>query len=300
MTKRHGITLLIILATVIAVSVYYTADPMWTNSRNATPSVVRVGVLPDMNESELRRRYDPLLQYLSEQTGLDFTLLLPGDYAELLRLFETGEIDLALFGGVTFVQAYDLHQAEPLVMRDVDTRFVSVFLVRHNDPATELSDLEKKVLAFGDSLSTSGHLMPRYFLQQDKQIIPEDFFVQVIYSGAHDKTTYMVRDGEADIGAVNAEIFNGMLRDGRLKPGDVRVVWQTPPYSDYVWAVPRHLNEDIKTQLRDAYLQLDFNEEHHRRILADLGAKSFLPAGIRQFQPLQQIAADLELFGSEQ
>lgn len=300
MTKRHGLTLLTILVTVIAVSVYYTADTTWTNSREATPSIVRVGVLPDMNESDLRRRYDPLLQYLSEQTGLDFTLVLPADYEELLHLFGKGEIDLALFGGVTFVQANSLHQAEPLVMRDVDTRFTSVFLIRQNDPATELSDLEDEVFVFCSSLSTSGHLMPRYFLQQNKHIIPENFFAEVIYSHGHDKTAYMIRDGEADIGAVNSEIFSAMLRDGRLKKGELRVVWQTPPYPNYVWAVPGHLDDDIKTQLRDAYLQLDFNEGHHRRILAEFGAKSFLPAGVRQFQPLQQIAADLELFGSEQ
>jgi phosphonate transport system substrate-binding protein len=296
MKYRHWLTLLVIVVTVAAASIYYTADTMWTNLGQSTPSVVRVGVLPDMSEKDLRQRYDPLMQYLSEETGLDLKLVLPADYADLLRLFGEGEIDLALFGGVTFVQANDTHQAEPLVMRDVDTRFISVFLVRHNDSATDLSDLEDKVLAFGSSLSTSGHLMPRYFLQQSKQILPEDFFGQVVYSGAHDKTAYMVRDGEADIGAVNAEIIDGMLRDGRLKQGDLRVLWQTPPYPDYVWAVQAHLNEDIKTQLRDAYLQLDFNDEHHRQILADFGATSFLPAGVKQFQPLQQIAADLELF----
>ncbi|NNJ96908.1 MAG: phosphate/phosphite/phosphonate ABC transporter substrate-binding protein [Gammaproteobacteria bacterium] len=299
MAKRHGLTLLIIFVTVVAVSVYYTADTKRTNSGMATPSVVRVGVLPEMSESDLRQRYEPLLQYLSKQTSFEYTLVVPADYAELLRLFGTGEIDLALFGGATFVQANDLHQAQPLVMRDVDTRFISVFLVRHNDPATEVSDLKDRVLAFGSSLSTSGHLMPRYFLQQNKRIIPENFFGQVVYSGAHDKTAYMVRDGEADIGAVNAEIVNCMLRDGRLKQGDLRVVWQTPPYPNYVWAVPQHLNEDIKTKLRDAYLQLDYNDEHHRQILAGIGATSFLPAGIRQFQPLQQIAADLELLGTE-
>jgi phosphonate transport system substrate-binding protein len=299
MKKRHGLTLLIILATVVALSVYYTADPIWTSSGKDTPPVVRVGVLPDMSENDLRQRYDPLMQYLSEEIGLDFRLIIPADYADLLRLFGTGEVDLALFGGFTFVQANDLHQAEPLVMRDVDTRFVSVFLVRHNDPAAELSDFKGKVFAFCSTLSTSGHLMPRYFLQHDKQIIPENFFSQVIYSGAHDKTAYMVRDGEADIGAVNAEIVNGMLQDGRLKQWDLRVVWQTPPYPNYVWAVPQHLNEDIKTQLRDAYLQLDVNDEHHRQILAGFGATSFLPAGGRQFQPLQQIAADLELLSTE-
>jgi phosphonate transport system substrate-binding protein len=141
--------------------------------------------------------------------------------------------------------------------------------------------------------------MPRYFLQTIKQINPEKFFSQIVYSGAHDNTAYMVRDGKADVGAVNVEIINDMLRDGRLKQRELRVVWETPPYPDYVWAVHQHLDEDIKTQLRDAYLQLGLNDEHHRQILAGLGARSFLPAGTRIFQPLQQIAANLELIGAE-
>jgi len=299
MKKSYWPILLTALVIVIVASVYYTDEPMLMNFGKSSPSVVRIGVLPDMSEKDLQQRYDPLLKYLSEETDLDFRLVFPADYVELLHFFGTGELDLALFGGLTFVQANTLYQAEPLVMRDVDTRFISVFLVRNNDTATELSDLEGKVLAFGSSLSTSGHLMPRYFLQNNKQIIPEEFFGQIVYSGAHDKTAYMVRDEEADVGAANAEIIGGMLRDGRLKQGDLRVVWETPPYPDYVWAVPQYLNEDIKTRLRDAYLQLDLNDEHHRQILAGLGARSYLPAGTKVFQPLQQIAANLDLLGAE-
>ena len=299
MNNRHWFTVLVIVVSVVAVSIYYTSDSIWTHFDTSTPSVVRVGVLPDMSERDLRQRYDPLMQYLSDETGLDFKLVLPADYAELLHVFGKGDVDLALFGGFTFVQANELYQAEPLVMRDVDTRFISAFVVRYDDSAADISDLKDKVLAFGSNLSTSGHLMPRFFLQQKKQIIPERFFSQVVYSGAHDKTAYLVRDGKADIGAVNAEIVNAMLRDGKLEQGELRIVWQTPPYPDYVWAVHRHLDEDIKTQLRDAYLQFDFNNEHHRRILTEFGATSFLPAGLRQFQPLQQIAADLDLFGVE-
>lgn len=299
MKRRSWLNLLAVLVIVTAVSVYHTVEPMLKNIGEGAPSVVRIGVLPDMSEEELRRRYNPLLNYLSDETGLEFSLVLPADYAELLHYFGSGEVDLALFGGLTFVQAEALYQAEPLVMRDVDTRFISVFVVSNSDPVTELNDLEGKVLAFGSRLSTSGHLMPRYFLQTQKQITPEEFFSGIVYSGAHDKTAYMVRDGKVDIGAVNLEIINGMLRDGRLKQGELRVVWETPPYPDYVWAVPQHLDENTKTLLRDTYLQLDLNNEHHRQALAGLGARSFLPAGTRIFQPLQQIAANLELLGAE-
>ena len=299
MKKSFWLALLIVLIIATAVSFYFAVDPMMTKTGEATPSVVRVGVLPDMSVEGLQQRYNPLLNYLSDETGFEFTLVLPADYGELLKHFGRGEIDLALFGGLTFVKAKDLYQAEPLVMRDVDMRFVSAFVVRNSDPATDLADFKGKVLAFGSRLSTSGHLMPRYFLQDRKQITPEAFFSQVDYSGAHDSTAYMVRDGEADVGAVNVEIMNGMLRDGRLKPGDLRVIWETPPYPDYVWAVPGHLGEDIRTPLRDAYLGLDLNDEYHGQILADLGARSFLPAGAKIFGPLQEIATNLGLLGTK-
>ena len=298
MTRSWHI-LLAVMAMTIAVGAYYAVDPAPARFGHTVPSAVRVGVLPDMNQEELERRYSPLLSYLAEETGLDFRLVVPADYAELLQLFGQGEVDLALFGGLTFVQANSLYQAEPLVMRDVDTRFISVFVVRHADPATRLTDLEGKTLAFGSSLSTSGHLMPRYFLQNSKQIIPENFFGHVIYSGAHDRTAYMVRDGEADLGAVNVEIVDRMLHDGRLRKGELRVVWETPPYPDYVWAVPPHLDEETKIRLRDAYLKLDPDDKRKSQVLSRLGATGFVPAGARIFQPLKQIAADFELLGME-
>ena len=299
MNKNYWFALLGVVVTIIVAGVFYAAEPRIAKSGEASPSVVRVAVLPDMSEQDLRQRYAPLLRYPAEETGFEFNLQLPADYAELLRLFGMGQVHLALFGGLTVVQANAMYHAEPLAMRDVDTRFISIFLVRNNDPATGLSDLEGKALAFGSRLSTSGHLMPRYFLQNTRQIVPEQFFGQIEYSGAHDRTAYMVRDGEADVGAVNAEIVNGMLRDGRLKQGELRVIWETPPYADYVWAVTRYLDENVKTQLRDAYLQLDMNEQSHRQILESLGAGNFLPAGPRLFQPLQRIATDLELLGAQ-
>lgn len=295
MMKHSWFTPLTVLVIVVVASVYYTVQSVPMRFHEITPSIVRIGVLPDVSERNLHQRYKPLLKYLSEETGLDFKLVLPADYEELLHFFSMHEVELALFGGLTFVQAQASYLAEALVMRDVDTRFTSVFLVGDSNPANELADLEGSSFAFGSRLSTSGHLMPRHFMKDEKQILPEKFFGEIVYSGAHDKTAYMVRDGEVDIGAANAEIIAGMFRDGRLKEEEVRILWETPPYPDYVWAVPRNLNEDIKTQLRDAFLKLDSNDAYHSHILAGVGAMNFLPAGIRRFLPLQRIAASLEL-----
>jgi phosphonate transport system substrate-binding protein len=263
-----------------------------------TPSVLRVGVLPDENAAVLRQRYAPLLRYLSESIGIDTQLVLPSTYQELSRLFQDGEVELVYFGGLTFVQASINNAAEPLVIRDIDRSFVSYFLSRSEKVPKHLTDYEGKRFAFGSKLSTSGHLMARHFLATELQIVPESFFSVVSYSGSHDKTAFQVRDGLVDLGVANSTIIKKMILDGRLEEDDLQIVWKTPPYVDYVWAVQKSLDEDIKNKLRDAFLLLDATNSNHNSILTNMGAKSFVPAGIRDFLSLKRTAENLGMLGS--
>lgn len=278
----------VIILCMIAVFVYYTVDQ--ESLQQHTPAVLRVGVLPDVSEDALRQRYTPLLNYLSTQTALKFKLVLPADYNELIELFDDHKIDLAYFGGLTFVRAQINSDAKPLVMRELDTHFTSWFIVSGDELAPDLTDMEGKSFAFGSKLSTSGHLMPRHFLQTQKQIIAEQFFGEVHYSGAHDRTVYLVRDGKVELGVANTQIIKAMQQDGRLLQGDVRVIWETPPYADYVWATQAYINDHTRTLLRDAFLALDVADPAHKMVLDRLGASAFLPAVTSQFQRLENIA----------
>lgn len=141
--------------------------------------------------------------------------------------------------------------------------------------------------------------MPRYFLQQEKAIIPEEFFAEVRYSGTHDKTAYWVRDGVVDLGAANSEIIKTMFKDGRLRSNDIHILWETPPFSDYVWAVPRQMDEATKTSIRDAFLSLEYDNEKHAQILQLMGTGGFLPAGNDDFLLLEQIINSTNLLGAK-
>lgn len=257
-------------------------------------SKVRVGVLPDQNQDAILARYSPLLDHLSETTGLEFELIVPGSYGELVTMFGEGRVDLAYFGGVTFVKAHHAHGAAPLVMRDVDAKFTSLFLVRAESPASEIRELQDRTFSFGSRLSTSGHLMPRHYLVR-QGIEPEAFFGEVLYSGAHDQTAFDVRDGKAELGVANAEVVRAMYADGRLDPEEVRILWETPPYPDYVWALQKNVAETTRRSLRDAFLALSWSDDGHRAILDRMGARAFLPAAMQDFAPLQAIASRLEL-----
>ncbi len=257
-------------------------------------ATLRIGLLPDESEAELYRRYTPLFEFLEKETGIPIELTIPDSYDELVELFSGGSVDLAYFGGYTFVKANIDHGAVPLVMRDVDINFTSVLIANGNSQVKDFTETVGKRFAFGSRLSTSGHLMPRHFMISEKNIDPEKHFSSVRYSGLHDQTAYWVRDGEVDLGVANGRIIRKMLQDGRLRPQDIRIIWETPPYSDYVWAVQAGVTRKDRDKIRQAFMKLSVDNPSHAVILHNIDAGGFLPASEQDFIDLKKIAISME------
>ncbi len=285
---RRALPLLPAVAGLIFVAVLLWPAP------SESPTVLRVGVLPDQSPEILQQRYTALMDYLEQEVGVPFQLVMPGDYAELLDMFGRREVDIAYFGGLTYLMARETSGARGLVMRDVDTRFRSAFLATTGRPESTIADFLGKRLAFGARLSTSGHLMPRYFLTQ-WNIDPESWFSDIVYTGAHDATAHLVREGDVDLGVANAEIVEAMYRDGRLRRDEVRIVDQTPPYVDYVWAMRSQFDSDLYYRVVFAFLRLSPSDAPGSAILANMGAGGFLPVRDSEFGSLREIAVSLGL-----
>lgn len=266
------------------------------DAKEATLTTLRIGVLPGETKERLVARHSPLAEYLAREIGIPCKLIIPDSYEELVEQFHDGEIDLAYFGGFTFVQAHRSDGAVPLVMRDVDARFTTYFLVRGDNSAQMVKDFKGKSFSFGPRLSTSGHLMPRHFLLE-QGIVPEDFFREVQYSGTHDKLVLMVRDKVIDLGVANSLVVQKMFDEGTLAKDDVRVLWETPPYANYVWAIRPIMGEALQIQIRDAFLALSRMNREHAEILSEAGAGHFLPASSSDFILLEQTIDELHLLG---
>src|SRR5215471_3223462 len=158
------------------------ATPAWSQT------TLKVSAIPDEAPTELQRKFAPLGRYLEQRVGMQVQFIPVSDYAAVVQSLATGRIDLAWLGGFTFVQAKDATRGAviPIVQREEDQQFTSKFVT--TDPAIQsLADLRGKTFAFGSPASTSGHLMPRYFLLQ-AGIRPERDFRNVVYSSAHDAT----------------------------------------------------------------------------------------------------------------
>ena len=248
-----------------------------------------VAVLPDQSTNALTTRHTPLLDYLENTTSLGMELSIPLDYKDLVDQFDAGHIDLAWFGGLTFTQAEERSQAVPLAFRDIDSRFTSCYLTRSSDTRLTVREFEGQKFSFGPQLSTSGHLMPRYFLEGEG-LIPEQFFASVRHSAGHDQTAAWVHDGTIDLGVANCVIVQSLFENGSLSNDDVRIIETTPPYSDYVWAAKPSMHERTRTLLLDALLALDATVPQHRAILRLQGANAYLPAASRDFILIRKAA----------
>lgn len=249
--------------------------------------VLRIGVLPDDSIDHLREEFTLLVSYLSEELGVPCELVVPDSYEDFLANFRDKKLDLANFEGYTFVEAERKYGAVPLVMRDGDLCYTSYFLVKPDDTAVNLNQYKGKKFAFGERLSASGHIMPRYFMKE-VGIVPEKHFSEVLYSEQHDTTAYWVRDGKVDIGIANHSIIDEMFLDGRLSEDDVKILFETRPYSGCVWAVSSEVDAEWQNKIKEAFLRLSANDDHDRMILESLEADQFYPARSRQFDELQK------------
>jgi phosphonate transport system substrate-binding protein len=217
------------------------------------------------------------------------------DYAAAVETLVNRKVDMAWFGGFTFVQANHRSGGKviPLVQREEDEKFRSVFIT--GDPAIKsLADLKGKDVSFGSQSSTSGHLMPRSFLLQNG-LNPDKDFRRVAFSGAHDATIAAVASGKVQAGALNISVWEKFVADKKVDTGKVRVFYTTPPYYDYNWTVHADLPAALREKLAQALLSLNKGTPEGKEILELQRATRFVPTRPENYQGIEAAAVNAAL-----
>ena len=253
-------------------------------------SVLRVSAIPDEAPTELQRKFAPLGKYLERQIGIKVAFIPVTDYAAVVEGLASNKLDLAWLGGFTFVQArLRSGNAIPIAQRSEDEMFTSKFIASAASGVNSLADLKGKNFTFGSVSSTSGHLMPRYFLLQQK-IDPEKHFKRVAFSGAHDATALQVESGKVEAGALNASVWDKLVQEKKVDTSKVKVIWTTPPYFDYNWTVRGNLDPALVKKLTDAFLKLDPKNPAHKELLDLQRASRFVPTRPENYKGIEQAA----------
>lgn len=256
----------------------------------ADGGVLRVSAIPDEAPTELQRKFKPLGDYLARQLGMEVKFIPVTDYPATVEGLASGQLDLVWYGGFTFVQARRrTGNAIPIVQREEDARFHSKFITRPGSGIATLADLKGKNVAFGSPSSTSGHLMPRWFLLK-AGVDPDRDFAKYAFSGAHDVTARWVETGKVDAGALNESVWQKLVDERKIDPGKVVVFHTTPAYFDYNWTVRGDLDPKMVEKLRAAFLALDPAIPEHKAILDLQRARRFIPTAPANYATIEEAA----------
>ena len=252
--------------------------------------VFRITAIPDESPTELARKAEPLVKYLERKLEMKVEFTPVTDYAAAVETLANKQIDMAWFGGFTFVQAQQRSGGKviPLVQREEDEKFRSVFIT--TEPAIKsLADLKGKTLSFGSQSSTSGHLMPRSYLLA-AGIDPDRDLRRVAYSGAHDATVAAVASGKVDAGALNISVWDKLVADKKVDPSKVRVFYTTPTYFDYNWTVHADMPAPLRDKLTRAMLDLSPATPEGKQVLELQRATRFIPTKAENYKGIETAA----------
>ena len=255
--------------------------------------------IPDQDESQLRTRFGKVADYLSKSLGIEVRYVPVKSYSAAVTAFRNNQVQLAWFGGLSGVRARQLVPgSQAIAQGKEDETFVTYFIANAATGLQETKAFPKgiagKSFSFGSKGSTSGRLMPEFYIRKELGKAPMDVFSRVGFSGDHSRTIAVVQSGAYEIGALNFKVWERELKAGKIDPKKVRVIWRTPTYPDYQWTI----RGDVESKFGKGFIEkvkaslLSMNDPD---LLKSFPRSSFIPATNADYKPIENTAKSIGL-----
>ncbi len=255
--------------------------------------------IPDEDETRLKTRFEKVATYLSDKLGVEVKYIPVKSYAAAVTAFRNDQVQLAWFGGLSGVRARKLVPGSQAIAQGEEDKAFETFFIAHNStglkPAASLpKEIAGKTFTFGSKGSTSGRLMPEYFIRQAFQDAPEKVFSRVGFSGDHSRTIALVQSGAFEVGAVNFKVWENEMKAGKIDPAKVSVIWKTPAYPDYNWSIrgdaDKRFGAGFTEKVKTALLEMKDPD-----LLSSFPRASFIPASNSDYQPILDVGQKIGL-----
>ncbi len=255
--------------------------------------------IPDQDETRLQQRFGQVANYLSERLGVAVKYIPVKSYAAAVSAFRNNQVQLAWFGGLSGVKARALVKGSKALAQGVEDKQFVTYFIANKATSLQLSNdfpkgMQGRVFTFGSKGSTSGRLMPEYYVRKNFSRAPKEVFSRVGFSGDHSRTISLVQSGAYEVGAVNYKVWDSALQQGKIDTTKVSVIWKTPTYPDYQWSVRGDVDETwgkgFTDKIQQALLTMSAPE-----LLAAFPRSGFIPATNADYAPIENVAKEIGL-----
>ncbi|WP_444922500.1 putative selenate ABC transporter substrate-binding protein [Microbulbifer sp. CnH-101-G] len=255
--------------------------------------------IPDQDTTRLQKRFDKFAAYLSDTLGVEVKYLPVKSYSDAVTAFEKNEVQLAWFGGLSGVQARLAEPGAQAIAQGEEDADFSTYFIASTTTGLTLSqefpkDIEGMTFTFGSKDSTSGRLMPEFFIRSAFGRSPGEVFRRVGFSGDHSSTLDLVQSSKYQVGAVNYKVWESEKKAGKVDESKVQIIWKTPGYPNYNWTIRGDVDETWGEGFQDKVQQALLNM-HDPKLLASFPRKRFIKADNAMYQPILDTAREIGL-----
>jgi phosphonate transport system substrate-binding protein len=270
----------------------------WISLAFAENPVFYFTTIPDQDEAALIKRFEKLAPYLENKLGVHAVYVPVTSYEAAVKAFASGQVQLGWFGAFSGVKArHAVPGSEIIAQGEKDQNFKSYFIA-HEPAGIKPSknfprQIEGKSFLFGSPISTSGRLIPEYWVRRQFDRSPKEVFSRVSFSGDHSSTLDLVQAGAAEIGALDYTVFEAAQKAGKIDAAKVSVIWETPPFPDTAFIIRGDVNrvfgDGFSARVQQTIIALDDPE-----ILKSFGRQKFVAASNEQYEFIEELASLLD------
>ena len=258
---------------------------------------VLIGLIPERNIFEQRKRYKPLAAYLSDKLGMNIRLKVLTRYGNIIDNFVSLGLDGAFLGSFTYTLAHAKLGVIPLARpekSDGTSTYYGLIFVRKDSGIKTAKDMKGKIFAFVDKATTAGHLLPLAYFKENGIKDYKTFLKETYFTGTHDDAIYDVLNKKADIGAAKNTVYYFLAGTDRRINKELAIIKQSPKVPQNGLAVRKDLDASIKNSLKETLLNMH-NDPLGREVLKDFRVRKFIETTDKDYKGVYDYIKKIDL-----
>ncbi|HEY3597310.1 MAG TPA: phosphonate ABC transporter substrate-binding protein [Paraburkholderia sp.] len=255
------------------------------------------GIISTDSSSVLKQRWQPLIDDLNKKTGLNVKTFFATDYSGIIEGMRFNKVQIGYFGNASAMEAVDRSSGEVFAKAtnaSGEAGYYSLLITNVNSRFKTLDDVFKNTkdvtLGYGDPNSTSGTLIPGYYLFA-KHNAPVATSFKTVLPSSHEANLLAVVNNKIDIATNNSEQLGRLKLQHPEQYAKVRVLWQSPLISTDPLVWRKDLPQATKDKLRDFFVNYAKTDPREKAVMANLTNYSgFTASSDEQLVPIRQVA----------
>ena len=257
--------------------------------------VLRVGFVPSENVQQVAQNAQPIVEILHQELGMEVEPFVATDYTGVVEALRARKLDIAFLSPASYVLAKNETDIQVILKshRKGSAAYYAAIITRADSGITTLKDLRNKTFAFGDPLSTTGHIIPRKMFLENG-IDPTKDFKHLIYSGGHDATVLAVLNRKVDAGATFANFTDGkdaawiQYLKNPAEQKQIRAIAYSDPIPADNLVLRADLDPALGNKVREVFLALS-RDAAGQKMLRDLyQIDGFVPATDQDYESVRE------------